>query len=196
MLREASRDDLRDAVGPHRHAVEDIGGLHRPLLVRHDDELRAIRVAAEELDEARDVRVVERCLDLVEEVEGARPREEEREEERDRAERLLAAGEEREARDALAGGPELDLDPGLSPVLVGLDEPKPALTAREERRGDLLEVLCDRGERLREPTLDGRRQLGAQLLELLEALLEIRTLQSSGRRDAPSRPRTPRARAD
>ena len=102
VLREPPGDDLRHAVRAHRHAVEDIRGLHRPLLVRDDDELRAIRVAAQELDEARDVRVVERGLDLVEEVEGARPREEEREEERDRPERLLAAGEEREPRDALA----------------------------------------------------------------------------------------------
>ena len=113
MLRKAPGDDLRDAVGPHRHAVEDIRGLHRPLLVGDDDELRAVGVPAEELDEARDVRVVERCLDLVEEVEGARPGEEEREQERDRAERLLAAGEERETRDALAGRAQLDLDPRL-----------------------------------------------------------------------------------
>src|SRR5581483_533992 len=102
---EAARDDLRDAVAAHRDAVEDVGRLHRPLLVRDHDELRAVGVAAQELDEAADVRVVERDLDLVEEVERARPREEEREEERDRAERLLAAGEEREPRHLLARRP-------------------------------------------------------------------------------------------
>ena len=32
----------QDPVGAHRHAVEDVGRLHRPLLVRDDDELRAI----------------------------------------------------------------------------------------------------------------------------------------------------------
>ncbi len=143
MLREPPRNDLRHAVGPHRHAVEDIRGLHRPLLVRDDDELRAVRVAAQQLDEARDVRVVERSLDLVEEVERARPREEEREEERDRAERLLASGQQREPRDALARRPQLDLDPELPVRLVGLDEPESALAAREERRGNLLEVLGD-----------------------------------------------------
>ena len=51
-------------------------------------------VAAQQLDEAADVRVVERGLDLVQEVERVRPREEEREQERDRSERLLAAGEQ------------------------------------------------------------------------------------------------------
>ena len=78
--------------------------------MRHDDELRTVGEAPEELDEAPDVRVVEGRLDLVEQVEGARPREEEREEERDRAERLLAAREKREPRDPLAGRLELDLD--------------------------------------------------------------------------------------
>ena len=142
MLREAAETTCETPSGAHRHAVEDIRGLHRPLLVGDDDELRAVGVAAEELDEARDVRVVERSLDLVEEVERARPREEEREEERDRAERLLAAGEEREARDALAGRPELDLDARLAALVLRLDEPQPALAAGEERRRDLLEVLA------------------------------------------------------
>jgi hypothetical protein len=59
--------------------------------VRDDDELRTVGVAAEELDEATDVCVVERGLDLVEQVERVRLRQEEREQEGDRAESLLAA---------------------------------------------------------------------------------------------------------
>ena len=70
--RKPARDDLRDAVGAHRDAVEHVGRLHRPLLVRDHDELRAVGVAPKQLDEAADVRVVERGLDLVEEVERAR----------------------------------------------------------------------------------------------------------------------------
>ncbi len=176
MLREAPGYDLRDAVGPHRHAVEDIRGLHRPLLVRDDHELRPVRVATKELDEASDVRIVERGLDLVEKIEGARSGEEQREEERDRAERLLASGQEREARDALPCGPELHLDAGLSAFLVGLDEPEPSLATGEQGGCDLLEVLRHRGERLGEAPLDGRGELCAELLELDEALLEVLTL--------------------
>src|SRR6266540_4346474 len=86
LARQAPRDDLRDAVLGRRDAVEHVRCLHRPLLVRDDDELRAVRIAAEQLDEAADVRVVERGLHLVEQVEGARPCEEEREQERDRTE--------------------------------------------------------------------------------------------------------------
>src|SRR4030095_1517425 len=115
--RQAPGDDLRDAVAAHRHAVEHVCGLHRLLLVCDDDELRRLGVAAQELDEAADVGVVEGGLDLVEEVERARPREEEREQERDRAERLLATREERQPGDALAGRAELDLDPGLATLL-------------------------------------------------------------------------------
>ena len=62
--------------------------------MRDDDELCAVGVAAQKLDEAADVVVVERSLDLVQQVERARPREEEREQERDRSERLLAAREQ------------------------------------------------------------------------------------------------------
>src|SRR5205814_10701753 len=119
---QAPGNDLRDPVGAHGHAVQDIRGLHRPLLVRDDDELRAIGVAAQQLDEAADVRVVERRLDLVEQIERARPREEQREQERDRAERLLAAGEKRQARHLLARRPELDLDTRVLVVLLGLGQ--------------------------------------------------------------------------
>src|SRR5437868_3227345 len=46
---------------------------------------------AHQLQEAVDVQVVERRLDLVEDVEGARARKEDREHERQRDQRLLAA---------------------------------------------------------------------------------------------------------
>src|SRR5690348_12728354 len=81
VAREAARDDLRDPVAAHRHAVEDVRRLHRPLLVRDHDELRAVGVAPQQLDEAADVRVVQRRLHLVQEVERAGPGEEERKQE-------------------------------------------------------------------------------------------------------------------
>ena len=59
--------------------------------MRDDDELCAIGVAPEQIDEPRDVRVVERSLDLVEQLERARLREKQGEQERDCPKRLLAA---------------------------------------------------------------------------------------------------------
>ena len=126
----------------------------------------------EERDEAADVRVVERCLDLVEQVEGAGPRQKQREQEGDRAERLLASGEERQPCDATARGAELDLYPGL--VLVRSAELP--LSPRKEGRRDLGEVALDRRIRLLEPTLDGLGQLRAQALELLERALQVLAL--------------------
>src|SRR6202035_4858783 len=103
-----------------------------------------------------------RGLDLVEEIERTWPREEEREEEGDRAERLLAAGEEREPLHALPRGTQLDLDAGLLLVLVvvcGLGQTEPAFAAREDGRRHVREVTLDGVERLGEAALDRLRQL-------------------------------------
>src|SRR5262249_40276024 len=154
----------------------DIGGLHRRLLVGDDDELRPVGEAAQERDEAPDVRVVERRLDLVEQVEGARPREEEREQERDRAQRLLAAGQQRQARDALARRSELNLDAGAVLVLALLGQRETPFAAGEERRSHLREVALHCLERLGEAALDRLYQLAAQVLELVQAALEVLSL--------------------
>src|SRR5205085_4459176 len=73
-------------------------------------ELGAVGVGAQELEEATDVEVVERRLDLVEDVERAWPRKEDSEQERDRGHRLLAAAEQGQALHRLARGRDLDLD--------------------------------------------------------------------------------------
>src|SRR4029077_5225264 len=104
----------------------------RALLVRDDDELRPIGELPQERAEAADVRVVESGLDLVQQVERTRPSKEQREQERDRPERLLAAGEQREARDALACGRELHFDACLD-VLFSFSQPEPPVPTGEER---------------------------------------------------------------
>src|SRR5690606_42151777 len=63
-------DDGRHTVPAHRDAVERVGDLHRALLVRHDDELGVLAQLGEDLQEAPEVRVIERRLDLVHDVEG------------------------------------------------------------------------------------------------------------------------------
>src|SRR3569833_1039543 len=176
LARQPPRDDLGDAVAAHGHAVEDVGGFHRPLLMCDDDELRTIAVLPQQRDEAADDRLVECRLDLVEERERARPREEEREEERARAERLLAAGEQRQPLHLLADRAQMDFDAGLRLLVLRLDQLEPALAAREERAGDLGEMRLHSGERLCEARLDRLGQLVAQLLELLERLLEVGAL--------------------
>src|SRR5262249_47080375 len=155
------------------------GRLHRPLLVRDDDELRAVRVLPQEADETADVRIVERRLDLVQEVERARPREEERKQEGDRAERLLAARKQRQTCDALAGrarrAPAARL--GFS-LLIVRGQPESALASWEQRRGRLDEVLLDGSERGGKPLLHPLGELGSEPLQLREAALEVVPLQS------------------
>jgi hypothetical protein len=95
--------------------------------VRDHDELRAVGVAAQQLDEAADVGVVERCLDLVEEIERARPREEEREEAI--APSAFSPPERRESRcTRFPAGAQLDLDAEallVSSASVSLSRPSP-----------------------------------------------------------------------
>jgi hypothetical protein len=189
----AARDDLRDAVGAHRHAVEDVRGLHRPLLVRDDDELRAVGVAAEQLDEAADVRVVERGLDLVEEVERARPREEEREEERDRAERLLAAESSDSRVTFLPAGRARPRSPARSSSSSGsVERSGPRRPGRASR--DLVRSCSDRGERLGE----ARSTVSSSSSRSFSSSSRLpRGPRAASRapRGAPSRPRTPPSRA-
>ena len=179
-----------------------VGGLHRALLVGDDDELRAVGEPAQDLQEAVDVEVVERGLDLVEDVERARPGEEDGEQERERGHRLLAAGEQRQALGRLARGRDLDLDAELVLrrllvfVLFGLgrfglgvaaaehraragvlaDEPQRAAAAREEVADDLLEVLGGGLERLLEGLLDAAVGVPDQAGQLAQRGLQVLAL--------------------
>src|SRR5829696_3014012 len=194
---ELSRHHAGDSVTAHAYAVQRVGGIHRALLVRDDDELRAVRVALYELEEAVDVDVVERGLDLVEDVERTRPGEEDGEHEGQRDERLLAPGEEREALRGLAGRGDLDLDAGLGLLVLLtlglgrltlrrrftshnraradllLDEPQLATAAGEQVLHDVLEVLRGGLESLFERLADPAVGLLNEALELGERRLEV-----------------------
>src|SRR5215470_18431383 len=90
-LADRDRDDLRDARLLHGDAVQHAGALHGALVVGDEDELRAFAHLADHLTEAADVGVVERRIDLVEDAERCRVDEEEREDETDGNQGLLAA---------------------------------------------------------------------------------------------------------
>ena len=90
-VRQAHRDDLRDALFGHRDAVDDAGVRDRVLVVGDDEELRLDEEVLQRLDEASDVGVVEGRIELVEQAEGARLDQVDREEEADGRHRSLAA---------------------------------------------------------------------------------------------------------
>src|SRR4029079_15943176 len=101
-----------------------------------------------------------------------RPREEEREQEGDRAERLLATGEERETLHPLRGRTGLELYAGFLLVLLALREAQASLAAGEDGRRHVFEVAADGLERVGETPLDRLGQLVAELLELGQAVFE------------------------
>ena len=132
-----------DAALLHRHAPQPVGRGHRPLLVRDDDELAPVEELAQHAREAGRVRLVERRVHLVEDAERARLAPEDREQERDRGERLLAAGEERERAQFLARRAGGDLDAGLQHV-EPVFQNDVRLPAAEQLAEQFLEVAADR----------------------------------------------------
>ena len=164
--------------GGHRDAVEDVGRLHRALLVRDDQQLRLVAELVHEIEEPVQVHVVERGLDLVHQIEGRRPGAEHREEVRQRGERTLTTGEQREAAHHLPGRARFHLDARVQHV-VRLGEHEPAAAAGEQHREQLVEVAGDVGERRLEHRhdllvdgLDHARQLSARVLHVVELLLQ------------------------
>ena len=76
-------DDGGDAVLTHRYAVQRIRDLHRALLVRDDQQLRVLTQLLENGQQASEIRIVECRFNLVENVERARARLEDRHQQRD-----------------------------------------------------------------------------------------------------------------
>src|SRR5262245_22312889 len=158
---QAAGDDPCGPVVAHRYPVEDVGGVHRAFLVGDDHELGAVGEPPDELQEAVDVGVVKRRLDLVEDVEGAGPGEEDSEDEGERDERLLAAREKRELPRRLPGRGDLDLDSELLTFLVLLDL----------RVGPLADL--QRGRIRDRPQLDPTQRAAPTREEVLDHLLEV-----------------------
>src|SRR5690606_7389618 len=165
-------DDGGHTVAAHRHAVQGVGDLQRPLLVRDDDQLGVLAQLREDLQQPAEVDVVERRLDLVHDVERAGSRLEDRDQQRDGGQRPLAAREQREPLDLLARRPRLHLEPGREHV-VGVGEQPPALAAGEQPAEDALELARGVGERLGEDGLDALVDLADDLLEVGARLLEV-----------------------
>ena len=145
-----------------------------------DDQLGVLAELGDEPEEAVQVDVVERGLDLVHHVERRRPAAEHGEQERQRGQAALATGQQRQLLDVLAARLGLDLDARVEQV-VGRREHELAGAAGEQRGEQLREVAADVGERGREHVLDllvdgldHAGQVAAGGAHVLELLLEER----------------------
>ncbi|MBG9885587.1 hypothetical protein ABE10_03080, partial [Bacillus toyonensis] len=171
-IADALSHDGGDPVLTHRDPVERVGDLHRPLLVGDDQQLRALPELFEHGEKTPEVRVVQGCLDLVQDVERAGTCFEDRHEERDGRQRALPAGEEGEAFDLLPDGTDGDLDPGVQQV-IGRGERDAARTTGEEQREDLTEGLSGVLERVGEDRLHPLVQVRDDREQVLPRLGEV-----------------------
>src|SRR5262245_26010973 len=103
--------------------------------------------AAKHLYEPSDVRIVERRVDLVEQAEGARLVLEEAKHQRNRRERLLAAGKQLNALQPLARRLRDNLDAAFERIVL-VEEGQAGAAAAEQRGKRFLEASVDGLERL------------------------------------------------
>src|SRR5512140_197338 len=165
-------DGAGDPVLFHRDPVQDVGQLHRPLVVRDEEVLVPVRHLAHQGVEPVYVGVVQRRIDLVEQAEGRRLDEEDGEDEADGGERLLPAGEAAERERFLAGRLDEDSDARLEEVFL-VNQAQRGAPPLEQPGKHLRELRVDLLERLREP-LPGRPVDPLdRLREVFEGFLEI-----------------------
>jgi hypothetical protein len=125
-----------------------------------------------DLQQPAQVGVVQRRLDLVEDVERRRPGLEQRDQERHRDQRALTAGQQRQPLDLLPRRAGLDVDAGGQHV-VGVGEHQPALAAGEQPGEDPLEGLLDVAVRLGEDLLDPLVDLLDDVEQVAPGLLQV-----------------------
>ena len=116
-------------------------GFHRRLVVGDEQELHLLAHLADHRGEAADVGFVQRRVDLVEQAERRGIEAEDREHQRHRGHRLLAAGQQRDVGHALAGRARHDRHAGVEQVLAG--EFQVGVAAAEQARIQLLHAGVD-----------------------------------------------------
>ena len=161
---------------------------------------RAARDLVDQVAEPADVRIVERGVDLVEHADRRRIGQEDGEQQRERGQRLLAAGQQRERLQALARRARHDLQAGLERV-VGIDQREMGAAAAEQTGEQFAEMRVDRRERGLEPLaalaveprdrlaqLDDRGlQVGVLVAQFAKPLLDVVGFDLGAQVDRPDR---------
>src|SRR5437879_1523577 len=171
-LTESYPDDGRHAGLLHGDPVDGVGGLHGARVVGDDDELRQVLELREQAHVAAHIGVVEGRVHLIEQTEGTRLGEEDREQERHGDQRALTGREQVDPLRALAARCRVDLDLALE-RLVLVREPHVAFAAAEQRLEHRAEVLPHLTERVEEHRLRGLVDLARGLLEGLARRYEV-----------------------
>ncbi len=138
----------------HRRPVEDIGRLHRPLVVRDDDELRVPSELPQNLRVPPDVGVIQRRVHLVQNHERRWLHLQQREQNRRRRQRPLSTRQLQQIPRLLPGHRNRNIDPAVQHVLR-VRQRQFRLAPIEEADEVLLKSLLDRFE--------GRQKSGGRL---------------------------------
>ena len=91
MLLKIHANDFGDARFLHGHAIKALGRLHGVFVMRDDDELSLWAQLGQQPGEAADIGIVERCVDLVQDAHGTGTVTEDRDQQRQGGQRLLAS---------------------------------------------------------------------------------------------------------
>ena len=192
---EIDRDQLRHALLAHGDAEQPVDPRHGQAVMGDDQEagLGALGDLGDQAAEAVDIGVVQGRVDLVQHADRRRVGEEDGKEQRQRGQRLLAAREQRQRLQFLAGRARHDLEPGLERILlVALVERQMRAPAAEQPHEQLAEMLVDLGEGGQQPLAafavqggdalaqprDRAGQVLALALEAGELLLDLVRLRS------------------
>src|SRR5437868_1443709 len=160
------RNKFRNAGLLHSYAVKDRGPLHGAPIVRDHDELSVSAHVRDHLNEAAHVGLVQRRVHLVQDAERAGLIAEHGDQKGQSRERLLAAGEQENVLQTLAGRLRGDINSRLSGT-VRLRKPHLPGTAAEERLKSIREMRVDDGKSF-------FKFLARNLVQLADGLLRIR----------------------
>ncbi len=144
---KSTRHELAHALLLHGHAEQPVHAAHGHRMVGDDEEARLGRARhlLHHVAEAVDIGVVERRVHLVEHADRRGVRQEHREDQRERRQRLLAAGEQRQHLRLLAGRAAEDFEAAFQRI-VALDKLKLRLAAGEQDLEQPFEMRLHRVE--------------------------------------------------
>src|SRR3990170_3838076 len=169
---EFHRNHLGDARFFHGDPVQYVGELHRPLVVRDEEELVIGRHLPDDRVEPVDVGVVQGSIRLVEQAERGGFDKEDREDEADGGQRLLPAGEKVQGLELLARRLRHDLHARFQEVPL-VEQLQGSPSPQEQLGENLLKLPVDAVERRGEPVPRGPVDPLNGLGEVLEGFLEV-----------------------
>src|ERR1019366_1152447 len=172
---ELDADQAADAGLLHGDAVQCFRGFHGLLGMGDDHELGIDRHLGDEAGEAGDVGLIERGIDLIQHAERAGLIVEYGHEQGDGGQRLLAAGEQEDVLQALAGRRADDIDAAIGDVLL-VGEAHLAGAAAEQRLEPDAEVGVDGFEGLGEFLAGNQVDFLNRLLGVADGIDQVLTL--------------------